>query len=316
MRFRCPRCQTGYELPLESLPIAAGEKTPYRLKCVRCKCIFIMTVEMASPEDAMPAQKDVYYELISPDSVPDAESGAESGAVTRSDATQRLRFEFRSVEGDEIDGPTVSKAEAWEKDNTLVLSEYAIGSFRRAATRKAVIAGSISFLAIGFVLYVAGMNGWSLSINRLDQDIKRAFSLQTDAEITADLVQQLSITLGKGYTLKVRQGRTVGVIRGEIQNNSRFDVTQVMLEGRILDASRNVVSTVVVPCNVKLPDKRLRKVRAQRIPRLYLRGGKPAVCNIRSGYSTPFNVIFHQLPAYFNSTHSFEVHARAAAAVR
>ena len=311
MRFRCPRCQTGYELPLESLPVPGDEKTPYRLKCVRCKCIFIMTVEMASPGEFTASESDVYYELISPSSVVDVASDHEQ----RGDVTQRFRFEFKEAHehnGTGSLGPTVSNADSWEKDNTLELSDYAIGSFHRAAIRKLWIAGGISCLIIGFVLYVAAMNRWSISINRLDGDIKRAFFLMTPAEVEADLLQQMSVSLGRGYTLKVRQGRTVGIIRGEIQNNTPVAVSNVMLEGRILDTGGQVVKTLLVPCGVKIQDNRLRKMRHDRIPLLYRRKGQPANCTIKSGYSEYFKVVFHDLPKYFNSAYVFEVHPYAA----
>ena len=232
----------------------------------------------------------------------------ESSDAFRDDATQRLRFEFRPVADEVADtGPTVSKVGSWKKENTLELSEYAIGSFHRAARRKAAIAGGLSFLLLGLVFYVAAMNHSSISINRLDRDLKRAFFLQSAAEVEADLLQQLNISLGRGYTLRTKNRKTVGIIRGEVQNNAKQDMENIFLEGRILDEEKVVVSTVIVPCGVKLPDWRLKKVWHRRIPKLYQPKGQQANCQIRSGYSTSFKVVFHELPKHFNSTYVFEV---------
>jgi hypothetical protein len=307
MRFRCPRCHTGYELPWEDLPTPGDEKTPYKLKCVRCKCIFMMTVELVSAsmqDTAEQSEKDVYYELISPGTTTDEEPQK----AVQGESTRKIRYAVGpATDVTTGNGPVVSETFSWEKDNTLDLSDYEIGVFRRAAFIKSMVWGSVAVVFIGFVLFVAYRNDWSISINQLNRDIKRAFSMQTKEDISRDLVQQMTITPGKGYTLKVARGATVGVISGEIQNNTTSDVSHVLLEGRIVDSAENTVGTVIVPCGVKPTDQRLRKARAARIPNMYLKKGVVRNCSIRSGYSKPFKVIFHEMPRNSASTFTFRV---------
>ncbi len=307
MRFRCPRCHTGYELPWEDLPTPGDEKTPYKLKCVRCKCIFMMTVELVSAsmqETAEQSEKDVYYELISPGATTDEEPQK----AVQGESTRKIRYAVGpATDVTTGNGPVVSETSSWETDNTLDLSDYEIGAFKRAAFIKSMVWGSVAVVFIGFVLFVAYRNDWSISINQLNRDIKRAFSMQTKEDISRDLVQQMTITPGKGYTLKVARGATVGVISGEIQNNTTSDVSHVLLEGRIVDSAENIVGTVIVPCGVKPADQRLRKVRAARIPNIYLKKGVVRNCSIRSGYSKSFKVIFHQMPRNSASTFTFRV---------
>lgn len=272
-----------------------------------------MTVEIASPTDAISENKDVYFELLSPAALPSSESMPK----TANDSTQRFKYEFKQA-SDKVDtsGPVVSEAESWEKGNTLVLSDYEIGSFRRAARAKASVAAGIAALGIGFIVYVAGMNNWTISINKWDRDVKRAFFLQNDEEVSADLVEQMNVTLGKGYTLKPAKGKKVGIIQGEIQNNSQMNVSEVLLEGRILDATKKLVTTVIQPCDVKIPDRQLRNTRTANIPKLFIKDGVPINCEIKSGYSTDFKIVFHELPRYFNSTYIFEVHPYSAKSSR
>lgn len=310
MKFRCPQCGTGYELPLSVLPKPAKqeseEQSPSKMRCVRCKCIFMMSVGFATPNEQETGDKDVYFEFISPAMLPemDAVASASTGGA------HRVKYALHKVLENKSGGEVVSKTSAWNAQSTLDLSDYAINSFKRAARYKSGFAGIIAFLAIGFVVYVAAMNDWTISINTFEKQLKKAFFLQTEVDKEADLLLQMSVSLKKGYTLRIRKGKTIGVIRGEIQNNAPIDVEHVTLEGRILDSTKKVVKSVVVPCSLAASDARLRTMRKKDLHHIYQEQGKPLNCQVKSGYSTVFKVVFDELPEYFNSTYIFEVHPK------
>ncbi|MBN2340671.1 MAG: hypothetical protein JXX29_00845 [Deltaproteobacteria bacterium] len=309
MNFKCPQCETGYEMPQSLLPKPGIDGVPAKLRCVRCKCVFVMAAEAASPGETADGRKDVYFELISPNAIHGAEFGFPTADVDRS--AHRVKYQVQALTAGASAGEIVTDASSWNPERTLDLSDYEIQSFQRAAKWKARTAGFIAALILGTVVYIAGMNDWSISVNNWKQDVKRAFFLQSDAEIESELLLKMTVTLQKGYTVKPKKGRMVGVINGEIQNNSSIDVAHVMLEGRLLDATKKIVRTVDVPCAVVVPDGKIRSTAAKNLNTLYQREGVIENCEIQSGFSQKFKVIFDDLPEYFNSTYRFEVHPKS-----
>jgi len=280
--------------------------------------VFLLSSDIAGPgEDLLSGTDSVYFDLVTP--VPPASqfAGGPLPAEASAPPPVMMKYQVRTATAAEARQAStqVVPAAGWSRENTLDLGDFEINRFARAARIKMLVASILFFGTLGFFAYVAAMNEWAIDVNHFDEQVKRAFFLQTPVEKEADLLVKLDVRLLKGYHLRLKKGLLVGVITGEVQNNAAVGMQHVMLEGRLLNPSRQVILRKEVPCDVSPTDAQIRTTRRNQVSALYESEGAMHNCVIRSGYTVNFKVVFEELPKEFNSNWVFQVGPASAAPV-
>jgi hypothetical protein len=212
--------------------------------------------------------------------------------------------------------PVSNAQDAWTSGAPLDLSDFELNKFARAQKRKSIVAAILFFSVLGFFVFVASTNNWTISVNKFDEQVKRTFGLLTQEEKAQDLFTLVPVLLEKGYHLRLKKGRLVGIITGSLQNNSPNELEHVILEGVLLDKARNVVARTAVPCGIIVSDKKIGKTMNRNIMKLYFDGDEFFNCKVKSGFNETFKVIFTELPKDFNSSYTFQVHLKQAMPVK
>lgn len=181
--------------------------------------------------------------------------------------------------------------------------------FAQTAKLKKGIAVTLVTLALGFVVFVLIRNDWAVDVNDLPGALKKALGIRTVAEQQESVLVQLDVTPAKVFKRRLKNGKVVTVVTGEIQNNSRYPMEKVLVEGRLLDAAKNLrVTTDPVPCHRTVCADAISAMSESELKKMYMEGDEPFNCVIKSGFSAPFMVMFDTLPSNFNVTFKFEVH--------
>ena len=168
---------------------------------------------------------------------------------------------------------------------------------------------AILFLMFAFVVFVLFRNDWAVDMNDLSGAVKKALGTRTVEEQQASLLAQLDVTPDEVFKHRLKDGKLVTVVTGDIQNKSRYPMENVLVEGRLLDATGKVrLTTPPVPCAKTTTKKALGQLSTKQLADFYMDGAQPFNCIIRSDYAIPFMVIFETLPPEFNATFEFEVH--------
>ncbi|MBN2715153.1 MAG: hypothetical protein JXX14_04810 [Deltaproteobacteria bacterium] len=182
-------------------------------------------------------------------------------------------------------------------------------NFERSASIKKGIAITVAVSTVGFVLFVLIRNDFAVNMDDLSGAVKKALGTRTVEEQQASILAQLDVTPAEVFKQRLKSGKIVTVVIGDIQNNSRYPMENVLVEGRLLDATKAVRQTTApVPCGKSVSKSDLGKMTASRLNEIYQNGDQPFNCIIKSGFTVPFIVIFDSLPDSFNSTYEFEVH--------
>ena len=182
-------------------------------------------------------------------------------------------------------------------------------NFERTAKLKKGLFFGLAFIAFAFVVFVLFRNDFAVDMNDLPGAVKKALGIRTVAEQQAALLAQLDVTPAEVFKQKLKDGKVVTVVTGEIQNTSRYPMEHVMVEGRLYDGTRRVrVTTAPVPCGKTAGKTALAGMTSKSVWSFYLDGAAPFNCTINNGFRVPFMVVFETLPPEFNATFKFEVH--------
>ncbi len=316
MKFSCPQCSTFYNLPDNSLPKITGESDVHKMRCVKCNCTFVLSVELAAPDIATSRKppESTYFELLSPDSLPKLNFKGENFLNGTSPTHVMYQVQSASIEvlNQPVKEPVTNAAVAWASGAPLDLSEYELRRFARVAQIKSSVAAALFFIILGFFVFIAASNGWKISINRFDQQVKRTFGLLTAEEEEQNIMSMLKVNLEKGYPFRLKKGRRVGIIVGNIQNNAPYNVQNVLLKGVLLNKQRQIVATTILPCGVIIPDRKIRRTMNRNIKKLYMVDHNIYNCEIKSGFNEKFKVIFSEIPKDFDSSFVFQIHLESA----
>lgn len=182
-------------------------------------------------------------------------------------------------------------------------------NLNRTANMKMRTAFVLAFLAFSFVIFVLIANDWAVDINDLQGAVKKALGTRTVAEQQESLLAQLDVTPAEVFKQKLKNGTVVTVVIGNIQNNSRYPMEKIMVEGRLLDGTKMIrATTAPVPCGRTAPKTAISGMGPKQLKDFYMDGPQSFNCVIKSGFPAPFMVVFNTLPSNFNSTFKFEVH--------
>ena len=181
--------------------------------------------------------------------------------------------------------------------------------FKRAAFIKGATASVLVILVLSFVLFVAFRNDWAVNMDDLSGAVKKAFGTRTVEEQQEFLLVQLDVTPAKVFKRKLKNGKFVTVVVGDIQNISKYPMERVFVEGRLLDGAKVVQKTTnPVPCGKTTPKGAIGNMGKKQLDAFYMDGEQPFNCVIKSGSTAPFMVVFETLPSNFSSSFQFEVH--------
>jgi hypothetical protein len=278
-----------------------------------------LSVDLSKPDQNISENppESTYFELLSPDALPHLDFAGGEMADGPTHVRYQVQPASQEVASQPHSAPVASAVDAWATGAPLDLSDYELNQFARAAHIKASVAAALFFIVLGFFVFVAAVNGWQISLNTFDQQVKRAFGMQTVVEKQADVLLKLEVTLEKGYPMRLKRGKRVGVIVGHVQNNSIRKMQNVLLEGVLLDRHANVAATTVVPCDVVMPDRRIRRTMNRNIPKMYNdKDGKLHNCEIKSGFPVNFKIVFTTIPKDFDNSYVFQVHLKQAVPVK
>ncbi|MBN2803465.1 MAG: hypothetical protein JXR91_10245 [Deltaproteobacteria bacterium] len=325
MKFKCPQCSTLYNLPGDSLPRPTGNRSAHKMRCVRCKCTFLLSVELVRLNDEIASKPEdsTYIELLSPRNLPNLEfkgTGDYSEETKPTHVMYQVQEASLKQQSEPTSQPVSNAQDAWTSGAPLDLSDFELNKFAKAQKRKSIFAAVLFFSVLGFFVFVAAANDWTISVNKFDEQVKRTFGLLTQEEKSRDLFTMVPVLLEKGYPLRLRKGlkkeRLVGIITGSLQNNSPYELQHVILEGVLLDKARNVVATTAVPCGIIVSDKKIGATRNRNIIKLYNDGEEVFNCKVKSGFNETFKVIFTEIPKDFDSSYTFQAHLKQALPVK
>lgn len=200
-----------------------------------------------------------------------------------------------------------SSPSAWETEAPFELSDIAM--VHDLPTGNQAI-GKIMFVAIvlvvGFLIFVAARNGWSISPTELPSQISFAFSNKTFEELPSE-VENLDTTV-ESKRIVVGDDKTNFLsVEGEIVNNNSSVRNDILLRAQLIDTAGNVQDEARFPCGKTIDTKVIQATAKGAISGHYTSSGKLYNCHISPNSSTIFQAIFENVPANYDASFSIEV---------
>jgi predicted Zn finger-like uncharacterized protein len=199
----------------------------------------------------------------------------------------------------------------WETEDPLFLDEYAI----KEPTGRGQVMGKIvtilMVLVVGFLVWVAYRNGWSLNPVELPDQIAFALSDKVH-ESLPDEVQGLDIMTDSRRVLEGQGKNKVLLVKGTIYNTNRTERFGIVLRARLLDPLGTVRSEIRIPCGVHIDDETVKATAKGAMAGHYLKNGTLFDCRVYANESLFFEAVFDELPGDFDDSYTVVVQPVAA----
>jgi predicted Zn finger-like uncharacterized protein len=209
-------------------------------------------------------------------------------------------------------GEIYNTSSAWEMEAPLELDGYAMSADAPSSGQYVgKLMTAIFILVVGFFVFVAYRNGWSLSIPDFGEQVAFAFSGEVLEELP-DEVSDISATLVERKVVIADDKTTYLAVKGEVFNNATTPRAQIILRGRLVDGAGDIRGEVRAPCG-KVIDEETIKITAKGAMAGHFRpGGQLYNCTLKSDGSTVFQLVFEDLPADYDPTFEVEIQAVSA----
>ena len=168
-----------------------------------------------------------------------------------------------------------------------------LGSVRAFIMRSLVAA---LVLGVAFFAFVAWRNDWILSLRDLPEQIEIAVFGRDTEQQPGDL-DGIKVELGEGYKLIARDKRTIMVVNGRVVNETSGEKTDVLLRGSIIGSDGDVLFEMKAPCGRVRTDAKLKRTPKGRIEKYYKKRGQYRSCNLESGSTKPYQIVFDSVPS-------------------
>jgi predicted Zn finger-like uncharacterized protein len=206
-----------------------------------------------------------------------------------------------------------SSASGWEGEAPMELGSYAV-SQAPEPHHGHQLAGKVAFgviiVLIAFFLFVAGRNGWSLSLSALPEQVSFAFSSSSLEEIP-ESAENIEATVVTKKVVTSSRG-TYLIVSGEVINNNPSGRSHILLRGRLYDGQGELRGEARMPCGRAIDKKIIRKTPAHSISQHYMDKGRLHNCQIGPNGNRIFQVVFNDLPDDYDAGFDIRVNAIAA----
>ncbi|MDD5306484.1 MAG: zinc-ribbon domain-containing protein [Deltaproteobacteria bacterium] len=345
MIVKCPACSTLYNLPEDKL----GDK-PRKMRCSKCRAVFALArrsadtpagyEEFTGQQASLPSEFAFLREAPEPPAPPvariiPAPVPAVSSAPPKSSSVSppppqiEIDFDMRSqappppvaarppavpAQAPAIviapSMPVRSQA-TWETEDPLYLDEYAVPEHTGRGQVAGKIVTVLMLLVVGFLVWVAYRNGWSLKPVELPDQIAFALSDKVH-ESFPDEVQGLDLTVDSRRVLTGAGKNKILHVKGTIYNTNRTERFGIVLRARLLDPLGTVRSEVRVPCGVHIDDETVKATDKGAMTGHYLKNGALFDCRVYASESLFFEAVFDELPADYDDSYTVVVQPVAA----
>lgn len=168
------------------------------------------------------------------------------------------------------------------------------------------------FIAVvGFFIFVAFRNGWSLSLSELPEQVAFAFSGEAIDEIP-EAAENIEVTVVSKKVITSSHGTYLSV-SGEVINTNPGRRSQVIIRGRLYDTAGKMRGEARMPCGRAVDDKAIKKTALGGIQQHFSDDGVLHNCVLGPNDSKLFQVVFEDLPEDY--TAEFDVKVKAVAAI-
>jgi hypothetical protein len=216
--------------------------------------------------------------------------------------------------------PKTQSRSEWEDEDPLDLTGFAVyNSKGRQLLGKITFFLTISFVLL--ILFTGYRNDWNIQLPNLFEHIVIAFSKNASEDLPDTvgkievIVDEHKIIKRKAYRRKkLRRGAPPKVlsVSGKVFNNNQGYRTHIVLRGRLLDSSGKVHTQTRIPCGREFRISRIKRLRKGAVHTLYTNKGVLHNCTLRGESSTPFQLLFEDVPRDFDDTYTIEVEAVSA----
>jgi predicted Zn finger-like uncharacterized protein len=194
----------------------------------------------------------------------------------------------------------------WETEDPLFLDEYAIPEHTGRGQVVGKIVTVLMLIVVGFLVWVAYRNGWSLNPVELPDQIAFALSDKVH-ESFPDEVQGLDLTVDTRRVLEGAGKNKVLHVKGTIYNTNRTERFGIVLRARLLDPLGTVRSEMRIPCGVHIDDETVKATAKGAMAGHYLKSGALFDCRVYPNESLFFEAVFDELPADFDDSYTVAV---------
>lgn len=326
MIIKCPQCSTGYSIPENMI----GGK-PRKMRCSRCRNLFTIArraeaapsgYEEFTGQHHLPGEFAFLKESpakeppVQPEEPPAKPEEPPAQPVQPAPPTPMpaqpappASAPPTSPSAPEIYGGTAS---AWEMEAPLDLGGFTITNeipSRGQATGKVIFV--VVVLLIGFLLFVAYRNSWSISIPDLGDQIAFAFSGEKLEELPEE-ARDIEATINRRKIITNREKTPFLVVQGEVTNIAMARRSKIIMRAQLIDTIGDIRAQVRAPCGKLIDDSVIEATPKGAMNGHYRSGGALYNCSVEGGGNTVFQIIFDEVPADYDD--SFEVRVQAVAA--
>jgi predicted Zn finger-like uncharacterized protein len=204
--------------------------------------------------------------------------------------------------------------DSWEEETPLELAGYAIPaepqSHGAQAFGKFIVV--VFVLGAAFLGYVSYRNGWHFSVSELGSQISFAFSGKQYEEI-AEEARDLEVVVTSRKLVPVTGDAKYLVVSGDVVNHGPTGLSRIVLSGKITDAAGELRAELRAPCGKVLDEATISRTAKGAISGHYMERDGLYNCVISYKGSSPFQVVFDDLPAgYDPSAYALQVKAVSA----
>ena len=214
-----------------------------------------------------------------------------------------------SIPAESMFGNTTS---AWEIEAPLELGTYTISE---APPPKGQTAGKIVFfigiMLIGFFIFVAYRNSWSLSLFELPEQVAFALSDEPTEQLPSSVKNIDTTMLDKKIVLSDKDIPYL-VVSGEVVNNNPGTRQHIIIRGKLYDGEGKMRMEARMPCGRIVEEKTLKLTPQDAVTGHFATDGTLFNCSISPNDSTVFQVIFEKLPPDYNALFTVKLQAVAA----
>lgn len=166
-------------------------------------------------------------------------------------------------------------------------------------------------LLVGFLVFVAYRNGWTISIPALPDQIAFAFSGEEFEDLPAE-ARDIEAIIDRRRIIMNRDNIPFLVVQGEVTNNATVGRSKIIMRASLIDTVGDIRAQVRAPCGRLLDDSVIEATQKGSIEGHYRRGGAIYNCSVEGNGNTVFQLIFDEVPADYDD--SFDVRVQAVAA--
>jgi predicted Zn finger-like uncharacterized protein len=227
-------------------------------------------------------------------------------AVSVRSKSEKQRFRPVSQPAESLFNSNVKSPASWEIEDPLELGGYTMAESSGTVQTIGKIVFGFILLIIGFFIFVAARNGWTLSTLELSDQIAFAFSDKT-LEALPDTVKKIEATVSKKSIITGRNNKLFLSVVGEVINNNPTSRSHIIVKGELIDSNGNTRAMTRVPCGRVTEEDVIKKTKAGSVALLYRSGGDLYNCHIGPDDSTIFQIIFENVPSDYNAAFKVKV---------